>query len=163
MDSTGEALPVFPWQSGDWAHRPKKEFPRKELSLPANPGEYWLMENGPAGMETVLLLARPSPLPDAISVEHLLSEFRNHAIPVQAGVWRFVNGQRFGPKPRRGPLLNKTAAVTDPLLNFQWRLVDVLRPHFDLIQTISFPFRRNLASREMVTSIESSSAQRERP
>jgi hypothetical protein len=162
MNSSGEALPVFPWQNGEWTRRPAEEFLRKDVALPSDPSEYWLMDKGPVGMETVLLLARQSPLPEAISLQHLLSEFRAQTIPVQPGVWRFVNGQRFGPKPR-GPSLKKTATVTDPLLKFQWRLVDVLRPHFDLIQTICFPFRRSMTSRDMVTSIDSKLTQQDKP
>jgi serine/threonine protein kinase len=162
MDSSGKALPVYPWQNGEWTRRPSNELPRKDMALPSDPSEYWLMEDGPAGMETVLLLARQSPLPETVSLQHLLREFRTQTIPVQPGVWRFVNGQRFGPKPR-GPLLKKTATVTDPLLKFQWRLVDVLRPHFDLVQTISFPFRRSMASRDRVTSLDSKLTQQDQP
>jgi hypothetical protein len=152
IDSSGKSLPVYPWEEGDWSRREPNESVHTRLSLPSGPFDYWTMEPGPVGMETVVLLARRSPLPESVSIRSLLSEFRNHALPLQSGIWRFVNGQKVGSK-KRGPNLQRTATVGDALTRFQWRLVDVLRPHFDLVQTISFPFLAEQSSRDMVSSV----------
>ncbi len=156
ISSVGEALPVFPWIEGSWSRRQTDEKPREILALPADPHEYWLMDEGPEGMETVLLLARRSPLPDSVFLEGLLNSSRGRTIPVQPGVWRFINGCRVGSTPR-APSLRRTATVADPLLRLQWGLVDSLKPHFDFIETISFPFRGRPAAGDVMTALPSTS------
>jgi tRNA A-37 threonylcarbamoyl transferase component Bud32 len=157
IDSRGEAVPLFPWEDGDWARRQRNEAARQQLSLPNGLFEYWTMEDGPTGMETVVLLARRAPLPESISLQQLLAEFQGRTLPMQSGVWRFVNGQRLRSK-QRGPSLRKTMTLQNPLLQLQWRLADVLRPHFELVQTLSFPFRSSPSSREMISAVDSESA-----
>ena len=75
IDAAGAALPVYPWQGGEWSALPAEQAPVAELSLPETLDEGWeLDEDAPTGMETLLLLARPELLPDA-QARRLLEKF----------------------------------------------------------------------------------------
>src|SRR5262249_36584151 len=66
IDSTGAAQPVYPWQPGDWTRCPAEE-PVAHLLLPHPDASYgtWPL-HGPAGVDTLVLLARDTPLPGKV-------------------------------------------------------------------------------------------------
>ena len=62
IDGQGQASPVFPGRPGRWERRGDKESPIAHLSLPEAADAGWPLK-GPAGMETLVLLARRAPCP----------------------------------------------------------------------------------------------------
>jgi tRNA A-37 threonylcarbamoyl transferase component Bud32 len=67
IDEAGQAIPVHPWRLGEWGSRPAAEAPVPRLEVKGPDGRWLKITGAAAGMETVLMLARPAPLgvPDA--------------------------------------------------------------------------------------------------
>ena len=139
ISTRGEVLPVYPWRQGEWGNRPDREQPVQRLDLPDEPGG-WRIDAGPPGMETLVLLARRTPLPRDVDLAALLGE-----LPVQkeqdlgAAVW-FENG-RVVPRNTshdRGPRLFDADRIDDPVLGTQRRIKDRLQPLFDFTCGVSF-------------------------
>jgi serine/threonine-protein kinase len=135
IDPRGKAAPLYPWHPGQWGSRLAEEGPRRQLLLPEQADSGWEVGTGEAGMETLLLLARPAPL-ENVDLAALLSELppqRQHLTPPV--VW-FENGavvQRsrafasFDPKP-----------IHDPVLQMQALLRERLGPLFGYTLTVSY-------------------------
>jgi serine/threonine protein kinase len=62
IDEKGEALPLYPWALGQWGTRPAEEKPLADLEIKAPNGNWLKVTGDAAAMETVLMLARPTPL-----------------------------------------------------------------------------------------------------
>jgi hypothetical protein len=62
IDEKGQAVPVYPWVPGKWGTRPAEEMPLPRLEIKAPNGNYLKVTGDAAAMETVLMLARPTPL-----------------------------------------------------------------------------------------------------
>ena len=62
VDETGAGAPVYPWTLGEWSTRPPEEKPVSRLEIKAPNGNWLKVTGEKAGMETVLMLARPKPL-----------------------------------------------------------------------------------------------------
>jgi len=62
IDETGQAAPVYPWQPGQWGTRPAGERPQTELTVRSPTGNYFEVTGDTAGMETILMIARPEKL-----------------------------------------------------------------------------------------------------
>ena len=73
LDSQGEARPVYPWTKGRWSDRPARQLPVARLSLPDEADKFWTMQCDHAGMETLVLLARETPLPDGVDLRQLFA------------------------------------------------------------------------------------------
>ncbi|MBM4090316.1 MAG: DUF4384 domain-containing protein [Planctomycetes bacterium] len=145
LDTQNTLLPVYPWQAGDWNARPP-ERPQIHLALPDNKNGVWLMRTPHAGMETLVLLARHTPLPHDVRLRDLVAtadlptlEARPHASWFQEG--RPPQTDAAPARKKRDPVLARTVNIHDPLLTAQQRLADALRPHFDLVYAVSFPVR----------------------
>src|SRR5262249_11716031 len=71
ISGEGKAEPLYPWQDGRWETAPPAE-PVARLFLPARgPGglsRRWAL-TGPAGVETLVLLAHPDPLPQSVQAK----------------------------------------------------------------------------------------------
>ncbi len=81
IPSQGEAIPLYPWEKGQWNLRPAPEAAVQRLLLPADsPTKGWPL-NGPSGVETVLLLVRSEPLSETLDVEGLLD-----SLPIVSGL-----------------------------------------------------------------------------
>jgi hypothetical protein len=65
LDSTGKALPLYPWRDGDWRKR-REERPLQTLSLPdsSTGSRAAPLSSSPDGTESIVLLARDRPLTD---------------------------------------------------------------------------------------------------
>jgi hypothetical protein len=72
IDSVGQPTPVYPWQNRRWDRWPEKEFPTRRLDLPDGISNRWPTKKGPAGLETLLVLARSTPLPRSVELKRLL-------------------------------------------------------------------------------------------
>lgn len=139
IDSRGQAWPVYPWTPGNWDAIPSKQRRLTRLSLPEAADEGWPMQ-GEAGMETLLLLARESPLPASFILNAELTHLS--AQPMQnprSLVW-FAEGEPVTAQldQLRGPNFFDPQRIDDPLLQTQRLIRESLKPHFPIIRAISF-------------------------
>ena len=107
ISSKGEALPVYPWRDWKWTARPAGEEPEQHVYLPAI-DKTFVMDVGEPGMETLMLLARNTPLPADVDLNALLSGLPPQVKePDDAAVWsengRIVTDDPAGPRRRWMP------------------------------------------------------------
>jgi hypothetical protein len=135
IDPRGTAAPLYPWQPGQWASRLPQEGPRRQLLLPEQSDSGWEVSGGEPGMETLLLLARPTPLQD-VDLPALLGDLPPQRLHITPPVVWFENGavlQRsrafasFQPKP-----------IHDPVLRMQALLQERLGPLFGYTLAVSY-------------------------
>jgi hypothetical protein len=131
ISTEGEADPVYPWQPGTWGTRPA-EAPRDELSLPPGADKGYTVKGDREGVETWLLLARPSPLDaDDATVQGWFAGGRPQgpAQDARSAVW-FENGRVVHDDPRlkRDPLVFGASNIDDPVLRMQDLLRERLQP-----------------------------------
>jgi len=140
IDSQGKVSPVYPWKPGYWTERPREESPAERIGVPEAVDQWWPMQPGPSGTETVLLLARETPLGSEVGLEQLLSGLprqpRQHA---EAAVW-FVNGQSLtaAEDPTRAPKFGEAHQVDNAVLQTQRLLQQRLGKHFAVTCAVSF-------------------------
>ncbi len=141
ISSTGEVQPLYPWD-------PKKRFkeppptllPAQVVHRPDEVNRGYRVQ-GPTGLETVLLLVRHSPLPAEVDLEETIGRFAaapRFSDPREVNWWEVLPGQPAGRLARtlhRGTLdVEETETIDAPVL----RLLEQLRPHFELIKVVRF-------------------------
>ncbi len=149
LDAQGVPAPVYPWRRGDWRDRPADGPSTMHISLPEELDSGWTVHTPHTGMETLLLLVRPAPLPAQVDLQLLLSDLPRTPVPFRRHVVKFQQGRPLpsgltwasptAPDPDRGATLDQPVAIDDPLLKLQREVVRRLRPHFELIHAVSFP------------------------
>ena len=146
IDSSGRALPVYPWRNFEWDQRSGAEQPVAQLKLPEGAAEDgWEMDEGAAGMETLLLLARESKL-SAEGEKELraaLGALGPQALQdgkTDAAVW-FENGVVVTAEAGRAPMSFDAKRIDDPVLRTQGLLRDKLVSQFGYTRAVSFAFR----------------------
>jgi serine/threonine-protein kinase len=142
VTSDGRALPVYPWRDGDWSKRPGKETPMRTLSLPEErlDGGWPMDENDPTGMESLILLARATPLPADVSIPTLLRDLpRAKEQSGRSAVW-FENGKPVLRERERAPKLFDPNRRDDPLIASQRLIHDRLGPLSSHLRAVSFSF-----------------------
>ncbi len=119
IDADGKVAPLWPWLSPDperpatWNDPRAEERPRQELILPQDLSpETNVMPLGeePAGVVTLLLLAREKPLSneEAGALQRLLTAWKpNPATEMVFAVW-LENGKRVEDEKERAPILGKS-------------------------------------------------------
>jgi serine/threonine protein kinase len=139
IGTNGEALPVYPWPSGDWTQRPARQSPTDHIRLPEQADIGWPLEGGP-GMETLLLLARETPLPDDIDLAQLLAALPPQTMQHARSLVEFQNGAVINQIQRkdRSPQFFNAQQIDDPVLQTQQLIQQELTPHFPLIRAVSF-------------------------
>jgi hypothetical protein len=141
IDTEGEAAPVYPWDPAKgWDARPAEEAARDELSLPASETKGYTLEGNQEGMETLLLLARPSPLDAGDADVRRWFAGLVPQRPVQdarAAVW-FENGKVVQHDARRRRQWFKETQIDDPVLRMQELLRERLQPHAVFTTAVSF-------------------------
>ncbi len=129
----GVVKPVYPWtKPGDWKSRPQIELPLSpERSFTFQPlpgdGEWWYPPTGPAGMLTLMMLARDTPLPEGEDLATLIGPVRpQEEQHRKAKVW-FRNGVIFKDRtrPDRDPDFEAKPG-DDPVMDIQRRVKDLL-------------------------------------
>jgi hypothetical protein len=140
ITTEGEVLPVFPWKPGKWGSRPPREQPNTELVLPANLGNVYTFEGHQEGMETLVLLARPDPLPlDDDGVRRLFAGVRpqRQLDDGRALVW-FDDGKVVEEDSRRTRSHFDETPTNNPVLQMQALLQQRLGPHARYTTAVSF-------------------------
>jgi predicted Ser/Thr protein kinase len=143
IDAEGRAQPVYPWKPGHWETRPEKEEPVSALDLPPDPGDGWEMEKGTAGMETLVMLVRETPLSQTQEKElhSLLAGLSEQSMQnAGAAVW-FENGEVVHDEADRGPNLFNAKKIDDPVVQTQRLLRKKLAPLCDYCRAVSFANR----------------------
>jgi serine/threonine protein kinase len=145
IDTEGQALPLYPWKppargEGGWHTRPAKEEPRAELELPKGATSGYTISGREEGMQTLLLLARPSPLPaEDEEVQRWFAGLPPQR-PVQnalSAVW-FENGKVVQDDARRKRQWFEETDIDDPVLRMQGLLRGRLQQHAAFTTAVSF-------------------------
>jgi hypothetical protein len=140
IDSAGVAAPLYPWKPGHWREPAEREGPTDRLSLPEVADQGWPVTEGTPGMESLLLLARDTPLPREFDLEKLLS-----GLPLQrtqrprALAW-FADGKLIA-RPGdadRGLDYPHPQQIDDSVLHTQRLIQERLGPYFKLNRAVSF-------------------------
>jgi hypothetical protein len=146
INAAGQALPVYPWRQFQWEQRPAEERAVARLKLPAGAADDgWEMDEGVAGMETLLLLARATKLTDAGEAELKAALAEVGPQPLQDGkteaaIW-FENGAVVTAEAGRAPKSFDVRRIEDPVLRAQRVLCDRLGQWFEYTRAVSFAFR----------------------
>jgi hypothetical protein len=138
IDSNGKAFPVFPWDPGDWEKRVGTEPAREIDDLPGAPWDL----TGPEGMETLVLLARDTPLTPAeeAEVKKRLAGLPKQSIGRVRTPVAFVDGEpRLLAGTDRGPNFSRPRSPDGPVFTTQRRIQEQLKPFFAHIEAISTP------------------------
>jgi serine/threonine protein kinase len=151
IDSEGVVGPVYPWIEGDWKRR-RAEKPVQELVLPdrhigvAPPGGWkgpptYKVEKGPAGMETMLLLVRSTPLPESVDLNAALAglgeQKRNNRDELNEVAW-FEDGRLVRDEEGRAFNLKETQEAQNPVLRLQNTLRNRLGERFEYTRAVTF-------------------------
>jgi hypothetical protein len=141
INADGKVQPVYPWRPGHWEDRPAEERPVSKLSLPADQEGGWEMDQGRPGMETLVLLARSTPLPREVDLPQLTAHLPKQSMqnPL-AAVW-FENGVVVQTDAERAPNFFNVKKINDPVLRTQRLLKTKLGPLCDYSRAVSFAFR----------------------
>jgi tRNA A-37 threonylcarbamoyl transferase component Bud32 len=141
IDTEGQVAPVYPWDARKgWGSRPAKESPHGELGLPENVVKGYTINGDKEGMETLLLLARPSPLPADDNEVRGWFEGIKPQRPVQnplSAVW-FENGKVVQDDARRKRQWFEESDIDDPVLRMQELLRGKLQGHAAFTTAVSF-------------------------
>jgi hypothetical protein len=144
IDTQGKVLPVYPWLGGEWG-RPEQERPVQRLSLPEKPGDIWPIKPGPAGMETLVLLARGAPLPPEVDLAKALGELGQQPLLDEMDVAWFENGELVRGDPERAPNLKEARPGSSPVLRAQGVLQERLKGlGFTYTRAVTFANRGGL-------------------
>jgi serine/threonine protein kinase len=130
VDTDGSVLPLYPWDAEHSSQRwdapvvASASEPVQLVQVPSleHPG---FRTSGPGGFQTVLLLARSTPLEQEVNLHAILGELP--ASPLREVAW--LDSQK------RGIVLGPAEDMEDPILS---QLEQRLRPHFDLIRMLRF-------------------------
>jgi serine/threonine protein kinase len=135
IDTDGDAHPLYPWEPGIWDTRPARENPITEIGLPSKTGEGFDINDNVKGMETLLLLARETPL----SLGNAELQLRLTGLPRQdklqsegSAIW-FRNWKEVKDDDDRRSKSFSTSRLNDPVLQLQ----DTLRERLGNIAPFS--------------------------
>jgi serine/threonine protein kinase len=151
IDTEGAIGPVHPWIEGDWKQR-RQEKPVRELLLPnrhsgAPPPGGWKgpptyrVEAGPAGMETLLLLVRTTPLPQDVDLKTALAglgaQKRSNKDELSEVAW-FEDGRLVRDEQGRGADLKVTVEGQNAVLRLHHTLRQRLGNQFEYTRAVTF-------------------------
>ena len=138
----GKVAPVYPWRPGDWRNRPQQEQPVDHLSLPPELDRGWPMGGG-AGMESIVLLARDTPLPPSVDLESVVAGLQPQKMQSPDSLVEFEGGRPVTESMdhTRAPLFFDSQRIDDPLLQNQQLLEERLGRYFQFTSAVSFANR----------------------
>ncbi len=139
IDTAGVAAPVYPWKPGRWVPRPETETPVERLELPDERDRGWPMGGGP-GMETLVLVARDTPLPASFDFAATFSGLKPQTMQNVRALVEFDAGQVITEARQldRGPKFFNPQQINDVVLQTQQRIAEKLGSQFSLIRAVSF-------------------------
>jgi serine/threonine protein kinase len=154
IDSEGVPQPVYPWKPGEWGRPAGPEKPVDHLQLPEVADgvvkgwnvKGWKVQ-GPPGMETLILLARESPLPAEVDLRELFSGLPRQAVQEPRALvwfadWKLVRREdEHKDEHVRGPQFFDPQAIEDPVLQTETLLRQRLSRYFAMMRAVSFANR----------------------
>lgn len=143
IDGQGQVTPLYPWQPGKWHTLPVRQKPVERVGLPE--GDRLGKIKPPGGMETLLLLARETPLTDDAELLALLPEIPPQPIGDKGAIFVLTNGEReslVDVAVSGGGTTTRTydvsdAAQNDATLRTLHTLHERLAPQFPLVRTVT--------------------------
>ncbi len=136
IDADGTVDPVYPWEPGDWNTRPVDEQPVGRLLRPAD-GFYPLKPSAP-GMETLVLLARETPLPQGVDLKAELGKVEPQTLQkLESTVW-FENGAVVTKEQGRSAVGWNERKIGDPVQATQGLIRSRLGKWFPYTRAVSF-------------------------
>jgi hypothetical protein len=141
INTEGQVLPLYPWKPGKWGTRPAQEQPARDVSLPVNRTAGYEVKKDVEGMETLLMLARATPLPlDDAALQKLFAGIGQQR-PIQdrrSAVW-FENGKVVEGDPnRKRDYFDTEVGLNDPVLRLQALIEQRLQPQASFTSAVSF-------------------------
>jgi hypothetical protein len=144
VDGKGKVTPLYPWNLDEIKHGalavagpPPEMRPQAVVRSPVQESKGWDVDDT-VGMDTMLLLARRTPLPASVNLDRLIGKLP--AVPlgppdevVERGFDRGLLVAELSLDLNRGP--KKEAKRIDDQLQ---RLAERLRDHFELIRAVQF-------------------------
>jgi serine/threonine protein kinase len=141
LSSQGEVVPLYPWNEEMIQQKkltpPPERSPVQSIHSPTSPTRTWPLDNED-GLETVLLLARRTPLPESVDLAALIGQ------PPRARLrnpreWAVRGGDEgeavdFQDLGRERGIRSESVEVDEPLLQVMSRL----RPHFEVVKAVRF-------------------------
>ena len=133
---------MYPWRPGDWHNRPQPEQSIDRLSLPPELDRGWPMGGDP-GMETILLLARDTPLPPTVDLQSAVADLHPQKMQNPDSLVEFEDGHPITEEAdhTRAPLFFDAQRIDDPLLQNQQLLKERLARYFQFTSAVSFANR----------------------
>jgi hypothetical protein len=138
INPDGTVQPIHPWRPGHWDERPEADEKAQRLRWPAAADRYYKVTKDRAGMLTLVLLARESPLPREVDLRAEIGELPVQKAPdLRATVW-FENGIRAKNRRGRDGMFDEVRR-DDPVLAVQERIRErLLGRYFDYSLAVSF-------------------------
>jgi serine/threonine protein kinase len=138
ISANGRADPIYPWTPGRWQARPTEEQKVTHLRLPSAEEKWPMRADDPAGMETLVLLARETPLERSVPLKDLVGELgRQPRQDTRSAVW-FENFEPVVSGTLRAPNFFDVKRLEDPVLRTQRELRSRLGSHFTYSTAVSF-------------------------
>jgi len=145
IDSEGDLTPMYPWNQGnvmevtDASAPPPRAAPCQELLSPPGEGKGWKMA-GPSGLETIVLLARHTPLPAEVNLAERIGKQKRLELsnPQEVVVRGFDHGEPVPAEKLPADLfrgLGREAVEVDEALS---ELMQRLKDDFELIRLVQF-------------------------
>jgi serine/threonine protein kinase len=137
LDGQGKITPLYPWIEQDFSKLPAEVPVASELHDPPELDKGWPVE-GPSGLETILMLARRTPLPAGTNLTAELGPLASAPLrdPFEVAVRGFDFGQPVAAidiGSSRGPA-KEAKQIDEPLL----QLLEKLRLDFELARAVRF-------------------------
>jgi hypothetical protein len=139
IHTDGKIDPVYPWKDFSWEVRPEYELPLDGLKLPEEKGNGLLVPKGNPGMETIVLLARDTPLPRDVEAQLraaigklLLQNAKRPDDPILFQIPARVM------ENDRATRATVVMPINDPALQAEKLLQDAVKPFFTFCHMVSF-------------------------
>ncbi len=136
IDETGKANPLYPWTSGDWNEFAAASKPVRSISLPEHGVGYGLQ--GTPGMQTILLIARKTPIP---AIEDLREHFAGLPNQTLQDERALVYFDTESVRHDRSPNFTQSVKVDDPQIETQRLLSQRLHDQFPVVRAVSVAFK----------------------
>jgi hypothetical protein len=145
IDSDGDLTPLYPWNQGTKmtvldAKTPPPEVPaRVHLFSPEEEGDGWSMA-GPSGLETIVLLARRTPVPGDMNLAEKIGKQKRIELrdPRELAVRGMEHGQPVSREKLPTDLFRLPGAEMSSIEESLKQMMNRLKDDFELIRVVQF-------------------------
>ncbi len=145
IDADGSVEPIYPWRGGDWKDLPPEEKPVEKVRRPSASdrpfGGTFGVKESVQGMETLVMLARKTPLPRGVDLKAELGAVPRQTLrTLQAAAW-FENGKLVTDEPTRSAIDFGDEKDDDPVMATQKQIQTRLGRLVPYTRAVSFAVR----------------------